>query len=373
MEDRKIKISFIISSSEIGGTEKMLLSMIESLDRKVFERPSVFTIKGRGKFTMELERIDVLSYTLNLKKNPFLFFPLLYRLWKESPDIIHSFLFYGNIAGRVCGRLIATRLVISSQRSIDSWRRWHHWKVDGITSAWADLIISNSLSGKEVLVQKSGIPGEKIIVISNGISSRKIPCTVTRKSLGIGDSGLVVGTIGNLRKAKGHMCLVESAGRVLKECPDIYFVIAGEGNMRQALAERVEKMGMSGRFIFTGFRRDAEELLQLFDIFVLPSLWEGFPVSLLEAMKYGKPAVAFGVSDIPRIIEDGKSGIVVEPGSVSQLSAGLVKMLKNGDMRREMGMRAGEIAIEKYSLEEMMRKYTRAYTDNLKMVDFNNN
>jgi len=363
---KKIKIAYIISSSEIGGTEKMLLLMLENLDENKFGKPVVITIKGKGKFTEELAKRNIRRYTYNFKKNPFLFFRLLYDLKREHPDIIHSFLFYGNLVGRISGRLLGINLVISSQRSIDGWRKWYHWKIDSLTSVWTDLIISNSFSGKKVLVERARIPEKKIIVIPNGISVRKLECRVSRESLGLNSSVIVIGSIGNLRKAKGHIYLIKAASLILSKFPDTVFLIAGEGNLKQMLVDEAEKRGIREKFVFMGFRPDAEEIIQLFDIFVLPSLWEGFPVSLLEAMKYGKPVVAFGVADVPYIIENGKNGFVVEPGSHEKLASGIGSLLQDKNVRMSMGLCGEKRFKEQFNLEKMIRDYSSAYVDNLK-------
>ena len=367
MEDKKIKIAYIISSAEIGGTEKMLLLMLENINRYVFEQPVVFAIKGKGKFTEELKKKNIKTYVYNFKEKPFVFFLFLQTLKKESPDIIHSFLFAGNITGRISGYLLKTPLVISSQRSIDAWRKWYHWIIDGLTSAWADLIISNSFSGKDVLVKKAHINPHKIIVIPNGISSVKLQCNVSRESLGLKDSEIVVGTVGNLKKAKGHIYLIRAAEIVLKQFPHTTFIITGEGNLEQFLKEEVQKRGICEKFIFTGFRQDAEEIIQLFDIFVLPSLWEGFPVSLLEAMKYGKPVIGFGVADVPYIVENGRSGFVVKPACYQQMASCIITLIEDKNLRLSMGLCGQKKVREEFTLEKMLNNYTTVYTKNVKM------
>jgi glycosyltransferase involved in cell wall biosynthesis len=270
------------------------------------------------------------------------------------------------LVGRIAGLLLKTPLVISSQRSIDVWRKWYHWQVDKFTSIWADLIISNSFSGREVLIKKAHIPKEKIIVIPNGISNEKVQPTINKESFGLKKSDYLVGTVGNLKTAKGHIYLIKGAERVLKEFPNTFFLIAGEGPLKNSLLQEIGKRGMIKNFIFTGFRSDVEELIQLFDIFVLPSLWEGFPVSLLEAMKYGKSTVAFGVADIPYIIENNISGFVVEPKSYVQLADKIIMLIKDKKIRHQTGISAKIRVEENFGLEKMVSDYTSVYIETLK-------
>lgn len=358
---KKIKLSFVISGSEIGGSEKMVLLMAESLPAETFSPPVVFAIKGTGKFTEELSRKSIRNFVFNLKANPFEFIRLFRAVRKESPDIIHSFLFYGNLAGRITGRLLKTPAVISSQRSTDPWRTKLHWLADGFTSRWADLIISNSFAGKKALTEKAGIPVEKIEVIPNGIKFDKASVAYRREDFGIKASERIVGTVGNLRSPKGHKHLVSAAPLILKKFPNVRFMIVGEGDLKRKLVEQAEKTGVAERFVFAGFIPSAAEVINLFDVFAFPSLWEGCPVSLLEAMGRGKPCAAFSVGDIPFIIEDGVNGLLIPPESPEKLAEGIISLLEDGKRSGQMGENAKKRVETEFSFDAMMRKYTAAY------------
>lgn len=367
MEGEKlIKISFLIPSSEIGGTERMLLLMIENLPRDIFLPPVVFAMKGAGQFTDELKRRGIRTKIFNLKRRPFDFIKLLYSINKESPGILHSFLFYGNLAGRIAGKILRVPIVISSQRSTDLWRKRWHWLLDRFTAEWTDIIISNSYRGNDVLVEKAGISPKKIRVIPNGIRAPKSDKTIS-KPLGISGAEYIVGTVGNLRKAKGHRYIIMAAPLILKECPNTKFIIVGDGELKDSLIKEAKKTGVSENFIFTGFMDNPADIIPLFDVFVFPSLWEGCPVGLLEAMMLGKSSVAFPVGDIPYIIEEGKSGLLVEYKSVEKLASAVVALLKNRELRDEIGKAAYKRALERFSHKVMMEQYLSAY---LELIDF---
>lgn len=362
MEDKKrIKISYVISGSEIGGTEKMLMDMAENLPQDSFYPPVVFAIRGRGRFTEELQKKGITVHIFNLRNNPFRFISLLRSVKKESPDILHSFLFYGNLAARLCGKLLKIRAVISSQRSTDDWRRKIHWLIDGFTAKWTDVIISNSRSGKQALVEKARINPSKIEVIPNGIKKNPSMSTVSGKEFGIQPGELVVGTVGNLRKPKGHIYLVSAASLVLKKFPNTKFIVVGQGELKQQLVEETEKAGIAANFVFTGFIKDAVRVIRLFDVFAFPSLWEGCPVGLLEAMGEGKPCVAFPAGDVPYIIEDGRNGLLIPDRSPEKLAAGIMKLLGDKNTREEMGRNAKKRAEESFSFDGMMEAYISVY------------
>jgi len=367
MENKKIKVSFLISGSEIGGTEKMLIDMAERLPRDDFFPPVVFAIRGSGTFTIELRKRGIKVHIFDMRRNPFRFFSLLLSVRRESPDVLHSFLFYGNLAGRICGRLLGIKAVISSQRSTDDWRKKIHWLADGLTAKWADAIISNSHSGKRALVNKAGIKPSAITVIPNGIELPPVDATFSRGDFGIRPGELVVGTVGNLRKPKGHIYLVLAAPLVLEKLPDTRFMIVGQGELQQYLLDEAKKAGVAEKFVFTGFIKDAAKIIRLFDVFAFPSLWEGCPVGLLEAMGAGKPCVAFPAGDVPFIIDSGKNGIIVRDRSHEELAQGILKLLGDRNLREETGRNARKRVEESFTFEGMMEQYVSVYRTTVAM------
>jgi glycosyltransferase involved in cell wall biosynthesis len=360
MEDKKIKIFYLIASCEIGGTERMLYLLAKGLDRKIYE-PVITVLSGSGEFTEQLRQTDFRLYVLNLRKAPLSVIKLFQLIKKESPDILHSFLFAGNLLGRIFGKIAGVPVVISAQRSVDAWRKWYHWILDRITSCLPDIIISNSFAGKKILTEKSRINPNRIIVISNGIKSEPEAKEVSRKTLGIEGNCPVVGTVGNLRKAKGHVFLIKAASKVIEKMPEVKFVIVGQGELRNSLEEKTEQEKIEDNFIFPGFIQNARDIMRIFDVFVFPSLWEGCPVSLLEAMDEGKPVVAFSVGDIPFIIKDGENGFLAEPRDYRTLSRKILQLLADGKLRSKLGDNARKTVREKFTLAEMIEKHSALY------------
>ncbi|MCS7180757.1 MAG: glycosyltransferase [bacterium] len=351
----KIKIGFLIGSSEIGGTEKMILTLSKNLDKNIFDIV-FFCIKGQGKFTNKIKDEKFKIYVTNLKKNPFSFISLMFYIKKEKVDILHSFLFVANIVGRIYGKILKIKVVISSQRSTDPWRKWYHWLFERITKNFVDIIISNSYTAREVLVKKGKIPRKKIKVIPNGIE-------LPEKKEKIDKDYIAIGAIGNLRKAKGYFYYIESAKLVIEKFKNVKFYIIGEGEMREAILKKIKKENLEEYFILTGYVENIYEYLKIFDIFVLSSLWEGCPVSLLESMGYGVPSIATNVGDVPYIIENGKDGFIVEKGNSEQIAEKIIKLIKDKNLREEIGNKAREKIKKYYSFETMVRAYASIYLE----------
>jgi glycosyltransferase involved in cell wall biosynthesis len=349
----KIRIGYLIGSSEIGGTEKMILTIAKNIDKNLFDFV-FFCIKGEGKFTQKLRELNYKVYVLNLKKNPFSFIKLFIYIKREKIDILQSFLFVANIIGRIYGKILKIKLIISSQRSTDEWRKWYHWLIERITKNLVDIYISNSYTAKDVLIKKAKIPRKKIKVIYNGI---EIPEKIEK----LKKDYIAIGNIGNLRKAKGHFNLIKAAKIVVEKYKNVKFYIIGEGELKEEILKRIKEEKLENFFILTGYVEDVYSYLKIFDIFVLPSLWEGCPVSLLESMGYGIASIATDVGDVSYIIENGKDGFIVEKNDYLKLSEKIIYLIENEEERKKIGEKAREKIKKYFSYEEMIKKYSSIY------------
>ena len=349
----KIRIGYLIGSSEIGGTEKMILTIAKNIDKNLFDFV-FFCIKGEGKFTEKLRKLNYKVYVLNLKKDPLSFIKLFTHIKREKIDILQSFLFVANIIGRIYGKILKIKLIISSQRSTDEWRKWYHWLIERITKNFVDIYISNSYTAKDVLIKKAKIPRKKIKVIYNGI---EIPEKIEK----LKKDYIAIGTIGNLRKAKGHFNLIKAAKIVVEKYKNVKFYIIGEGELKEEILKMIKEEKLENFFILTGYVEDVYSYLKIFDVFVLPSLWEGCPVSLLESMGYGIASITTDVGDVPYIIENGKDGFIVEKNDYLKLSEKIIYLIENEEERKKIGEKAREKIKNYFSYEEMIKKYSSIY------------
>lgn len=167
-----------------------------------------------------------------------------------------------------------------------------------------------------------------------------------RTELTEGREVLVVGTVANLKAHKGIDVLLEAVPLVLRDVPDARFVVVGQGPLEAELRARAGAMGLNGTVRFTGFREDAARLAGAFDVFVLPSLHEGLPIALLEAMALGRACVVTSVGGVPEVVEDGEHGLVVQPSRPSELARSIVGLLRDPSARIRLGERARARAAE---------------------------
>jgi glycosyltransferase involved in cell wall biosynthesis len=182
-----------------------------------------------------------------------------------------------------------------------------------------DKVVAVSDTVKQEILNRN-ISSTRVLTIPNGIdvdrfNSRKRPDTLKRE-FGIDHNCRIIGTVGRLSEEKGHSHLLHAAEKVLRTCPDVVFLIVGDGPLREDLQDKALQLAQGGSvnpFLFTGVRNDMEEIYSLMDIFVLPSLTEGLPMVLLEAMAAQKPVVATKVGAVPGVIDDGHSGLLISP------------------------------------------------------------
>jgi glycosyltransferase involved in cell wall biosynthesis len=206
--------------------------------------------------------------------------------------------------------------------------------------------------------------GLKADVIYNGIETMPIAGPVPGFREKMNWSGrLVVAAIARLAKQKGLQYLLQAAPEVLQEVPDALFVFVGEGPERPALEAEAKSLGIQDSVRFLGTRNDISDILASVDVLAMPSLSEGMPMALLEAMASGKAVAASGVGGIPHVIQDRVNGILLVPEDVNGLAAALKELLKSSDLRNYLGQNAMETVESKFSAASMATRYMEVYSE----------
>jgi glycosyltransferase involved in cell wall biosynthesis len=216
----------------------------------------------------------------------------------------------------------------------------------------------------EAIHYKIGRP-DQYVLIGNGVAlddffrvdQKKI--RNKRKELSIGNLK-VVGTVGRVSVQKNPVGFVHIAEEVLSKRKDVMFLFVGGGELLEKVQNIVMELGLGDRIIFTGFRRDIPEIMANFDVFILPSFWEGMPRSVIEAMALSKPVVVHGIGGIDEVVENGKNGYIVSIDHTSDFAEKICLLLDNGRMRREMG-KAGKIKARAYDFGSIVRKTAQLY------------
>jgi glycosyltransferase involved in cell wall biosynthesis len=178
-----------------------------------------------------------------------------------------------------------------------------------------------------------GYRGDKLHVVFNAVDVERYPAAIDRDEvrarLGFGPGDHVMTMVGTFKRQKGHRYLVEAAARVIPRYPRLHLLLVGDGTLADETRERIEASGLAGRVHLVGTRSDVPQLLAASDSFVLPSLWEGLPVALVEAMASRLPVIATEVSGTSQVMVDGETGWLVPPGDPAALSRAMAELLSN--------------------------------------------
>jgi glycosyltransferase involved in cell wall biosynthesis len=281
-------------------------------------------------------------------------------------DVIHSHGYKSNIYACLANRKLKKRLITTCHNWINASSKMSlYTRLDKFFLRRFDVVAAVSEDVKGQLLKSSVDPG-KIRIIGNGINLEKFSgasCAreKTRTGLGIPLSAFVVGTVGRLSPEKGYGFFLEAAKEILSKKSDCFILFVGDGVQRRALEEQARSLGIRERVIFAGKRSDIPDALSAMDVFVLSSLTEGQPMALLEAMAARVPAVSTSVGDVPKILKDGKAGLVVPPSDSAALAKAALKVLEDPALAAKLSVNANRAVREGFSSERMAAEYRACY------------
>lgn len=236
-------------------------------------------------------------------------------------------------------------------------------------SKGADRIVavSSNLAGN----LRKAYGDKKVVQIHNGIDLQRTtlrPAGETKALLGIPEDHYVIGTVGRIMPVKGHKYLLRCAQLLLRNRRDIQVVIVGDGPLQYELAQLASELGVERNVHFLGHRDDIDDLIRVMDIFVLPSLHEGIPMVVLEAMALARPIVASKVGGIPEVVHDGMQGLLVAPADPNALAQACMKLLEDRDLANRFGEAARIRVQQEFSAEAMGARTYQLYRE---LVDNN--
>lgn len=373
----KKKIIYMNSLPNFGGGEKHLLNLIRELQKE-----NTFSITvacpRRSPLAEELSKLRVRTFPVPLKSK-FDFRSILMLqgfMRRERFDIIHTEDVRSNLLGTIAAVMAKVPIVIwtihmlSINRSISGMNpiKRRIWiSVDRMLVRYVDKIIAISEFNRRELIKKEKIEPGKIVVIPSSIRlnefSKELGFNKKRKEFGIEEGEKVVGYIGRLSHQKGLTYLLEAARMVSQIMPIVKFLIVGDGPQKIELEEKVKELNITGNVALADFRKDVNELYPIFDITVLPSLYEGLPVVPMESMVYGKPVVATTVGGVPEVVIDGETGLLVPPGDVKSLAKAILKLIQDDASRKEMSRKGKDLIKKKYSNEQMVKAHKSLYEE----------
>ena len=280
-------------------------------------------------------------------------------LQKNGTDLVHCHgaraNWYGRLAARQAGVKTTFCTVHNSLKDYpySAFRRRLYVTLEKQTAGWVSQWIAVSEAIRQDLINYYGLPADRIEVVRNGIDVRDLTPQRSRqqarRALGIEEEALVLVEIARMTRQKGHRFLVSAISRMISSFPDLKCLFAGDGPQRPILEKQIRDLDIEDHFQFLGFRSDVPDLVQTSDIYVLPSLSEGLPIGLLEAMALGSPVVASSVNGVPEVLQHGVNGLLVPPGDVNALLAALTQMASDPSLRERLAEAARKTVLDHFT------------------------
>jgi glycosyltransferase involved in cell wall biosynthesis len=366
-------VTMIDTLAELGGAETLAVEMAIRLDPTRFERVLCVT-RWSGRMEIEEPARSVLARLRSSgvrilgvrRRSRLMVWPwmkLLRFLRRERVDIVHAHKFGSNVWAVIFGRLSRVPVIVSHEHmwSFEGGRARHIVDRD-LIARFSDALIAVSERTRREMIETEGIRPDDVIFIPNGIPD--LPPgdgARARAGLELGADDLVVGTVALLRPEKALEVLVRATALLAPAWPNLRLVIVGDGAERARLERLVAELGVSEIVRMPGYRADVPDLLAAMDLAVCCSDYEGGPLSVLEYMDAGLPVVATRVGGLPGLIEDGESGVLVEPRDPQGLADAISSLLADPDRRRELGDRAREERRKRFGIDGWVARIEQLY------------
>jgi glycosyltransferase involved in cell wall biosynthesis len=352
----------------VGGAEDLVATVIKGLDRNRFEAGAA-CIGEPGAIGEELRAggYAVASLGLDLRRTPFLRLIAAVRglLREVRPDILHTHLYHPNLYGRLAALGLNLPGVVAAVHNSYPRVKFHRRVWNCLLAAVTDRVLVGSTQVWQDVHRFDGVPSRKLTLLPYGIPLGEGEPALSRRAARsrLGVSGFVVGAVGRLEEQKGHRYLLEAIPELARRLPHFTMLLVGDGTRRQALEGLARELGVKEVVRFLGTRRDLPLIHRALDLFVQPSLWEGLPLALLQAMGAGLPVVATRVSGVQEAVRDGVNGRLVAPGDAGALTEAILELSDRPRTRLRLGEAARATVREHYSQEAMLRQLERLYLE----------
>lgn len=363
----------VIKAVQAAGAERHLLTLLSGLrgrEQRDIDARLILLVEPGNDMEAYVDDaskrgIPVERLVIQRDLDPSLCTRLSARLHDLKPDVVHTHLLHADLYGIPAARRLGVPVIVSSRHNDNAFRRRTPIKqVNQFLWRMADAGIAISDSIARFTVEVEGAPKSKIHRIYYGLEAtkpldRNAARAAILRELNLPDDAALIGMVCRLTEQKGITYALQAFARLKDEFPAAHLLIAGDGPLRTAL-ER-EAAPLKNRVHFLGWRDDTALLMAALDIFLVPSLWEGFGLVFLEAMAQAVPILATNVSAIPEIIVDGETGLLVPPRDVDALTESLHRLLSDKPLRQYMGLQGQDRLETQFSAAKMVDETAALY------------
>jgi len=364
-----IVLAELAGSAGYGGGERYLELLFEGLDRSRY-RPLLITPEP-GPFADKMKARGITTRLIRLEPlfNPLALLRLVLVLREERVTILQTHGARANVYGRLAGWLAGVPCVVSTVHNsikdyeVSPFARWCYETALRVTAPLAHRLICVSEAIRRDVIQSCPAVAARAITIYNGVGRARLQ----RNGQGVRvraewrcERGPVLVVVARLTEQKGHRYLLQALPALLAQWPRLTCLFVGEGPCHESLQQAAERSGVRQACRFVGATEVVTDFYAAADVVVLPSLSEGCPFVVLEALAMGKPVVATRVNGVPEIIEEGRTGLLVEPRDAAALEQAIARMLRQPEEAARMAL-AGQAAVAaRFTAERMVRETAAA-------------
>lgn len=391
MSSEKITVMQAIGNLNIGGAQEVVSTLVGCLPSQ--ECHSIVCTLRDGALRQEIEKAGIHVEVLTGRRYNVLNLPMFIVdqiklgreiksiIEKHNVDIIQTHLLgsldflvmllpYVSPLRSVIWTFHNIRFELNASRLTEHYwtlrpKKFGHRLLYRLGSYLIGGFVAVSDQVKQAMIEMIGPIGSKVTVICNGIDTRKYEKVVdkelVRSQFGLDLQKHLIVVVATLKEQKGHRYLVDALASVVPQNPQVHAIFIGNGPLRAELESQVNERDLNGHIYFLGDRHDVPELLAASDLFVLPSLWEGLPMALLEAMATGLPVIATKVSGTVQVVIPDESGILVPPGDVEELAQSIGSLLHDPKRAKAMGQAARRRVVENFSAQKQAAEHLSLY------------
>jgi glycosyltransferase involved in cell wall biosynthesis len=352
--------------SRMHGVKRLFAWMIPRFDKSRYN-VSLISLRKQDLSADTLEEFGIdVTYLARHKFDPATFPALLKVLRDKQADIVHLHGYGATTFGRLCAWRMGIPAILHEHANHGD-TPWFQKVADQLLAAHTDIAIAVSESTGEFTTRARLIPAERTKVVYLGAPldefarpRSEAEIAAARASMGIAPGTIAIGTITRLMPSKGNQYLIDAAPTILAAHPAVRFFIVGEGDLQGALQEQATALGLGDRLVFSGFTRDVAAALSALDLVVFPSLWEGTPLTVFEALAMGKPIVATDADGLVDVLTDRQDALIVPKADAGALATAVISLLERPEISAaliEQARRTGQ----RYDIAAFVRKMERLY------------
>lgn len=364
-----MKVLHIFKITGVSGSENHLLTLLPGLAKRGLELVVIMLVEPGNRvqeFSDILEKSGIRFFRVKIGFHISIpaFLMVKRIIKKEMPDIVHTHLIHGDFYGTLAASQLGIKRIITSKHNDDNFRRMKLMRIfNRYFNRKAEKVIAISQALGDFCEEFEHVDSKKIEVIRYGLDefSSRLRDRSLRKKLGYQPQDILFGIIARLTEQKGHVYLLKAFREVNAKYPRAKLLVVGSGELRTKLEEMVSDLNLNDQVKFLGRRDDTPDIYNALDVFIHPSIWEGFGLVFLEAMSFSLPVIATRVSAIPEVVMDGDTGILVSPRNVPELTTAMLWMIENPDNRLKMGEQGKERVKRMFPVNMMVDKVIHVY------------